>query len=106
MTTPRTHAVPDATRLADALDGCAPLQSLWQRLARSQACFDAIRPELPAGLLSSLRPGPIDESGWTLLAANAAVAAKVRQLRPRLEQTLQQQGNQVSAIKVRVQLQS
>jgi hypothetical protein len=90
--------------LADALDQCAPLQSLRQRLARSQACFDAIRPAVPAALLCSLRPGPVDETGWTLLAANAATAAKLRQLRPRLEQALLQQGCQVSSIKVRVQL--
>lgn len=35
---------------------------------------------------------PIDEDGWSLLAANAAVAAKLRHLLPRLEGLLAQAG--------------
>ena len=54
-------------------------------------------------MLVHLKPGPVDESGWTLLAANTAVAAKTRQLAPRLQQSLQDQGWQVSAVRIKVQ---
>ena len=47
--------------------------------------------------------GPVDENGWSLLAANAAVAAKLRQLQPRLEDLLRERGWAVSAIRVKVQ---
>jgi hypothetical protein len=39
-----------------------------------------------------VRAGPIDDAGWSLLASNAAVAAKLRHLLPRLTDTLRQQG--------------
>jgi broad-specificity NMP kinase len=45
----------------------------------------------------------VDEQGWSLLAANAAVAAKLRQLQPRLEDRLRDRGWQVSAIRIKVQ---
>jgi hypothetical protein len=48
-------------------------------------------------------PGPVDEEGWSLLAANAAVAAKLRQIKPRLETILQERGWQVSSIRIKVQ---
>jgi len=54
--------------------------------------FRCIAPALPGTLLASLQPGPIDEDGWSLLAANAAVAAKLRHLLPRLEGLLAQAG--------------
>ena len=58
---------------------------------------------MPAALAAHVRPGPVDESGWSLLAANAAVAAKLRQLQPRLEDLLRERGWEVSAIRVKVQ---
>ena len=69
----------------------------------SNARYDAIRAELPALLSAHVRPGPVDEQGWSLLAANASVAAKLRQLQPRLEDVLRQRGWQVSAIRIKVQ---
>jgi hypothetical protein len=45
----------------------------------------------------------VDEEGWSLLAANAAVAAKLRQIKPRLETILQERGWQVSSIRIKVQ---
>ena len=47
--------------------------------------------------------GPIDDDGWSLLCANAAVAAKLRQLVPHLEQRLRDAGQPVTAIRVKVQ---
>lgn len=96
-------AVPDALPLGEALDRCEPMLRLQQRLAQASARMDAVRPLLPRMLSVHVRPGPADDDGWTLLAANPAVAAKLRQLQPRLEAALQQRGFQVSRIRIRVQ---
>jgi hypothetical protein len=94
---------PDALRLEQALGRSEPLARLTQRLRDADARFEAIRPMLPAPLALHVKPGPVDETGWSLLAANASVAAKLRQLQPRLEATLAQRGWEVSAIRVKVQ---
>jgi hypothetical protein len=94
---------PSPLRLREALNDSAPLMRLQQRLRESNARFEAIRACLPAALARHVAPGPVDEEGWALLAANAAVASKLRQLQPRLEQTLRLQGWPVTAIRVRVQ---
>jgi hypothetical protein len=62
-----------------------------------------ILPLLPLALSASVRPGPLDETGWSLLSANAAVAAKLRQLVPRLEERLRQSGHAVAGIRIKVQ---
>src|SRR5437763_17159469 len=74
--------VPDSLPIADALQRSAPLALLRQRLQDSRARFAAIQDLLPAGLAVHVKPGPTDENGWSLLAANASVAAKLRQLVP------------------------
>jgi hypothetical protein len=95
--------VPAATPLRAALVASAPLAALRERLRDSDARFDAIRGCLPAPLLPLVSAGPVDAEGWSLLAANGSAAAKLRQLRPRLEQVLRERGWQSSAIRIRVQ---
>ena len=95
--------VPNSLPIADALQRSAPLTHLRQRLQDSNARFDAIRGQLPATLAPHVQPGPVDDEGWSLLAANASVAAKLRQLQPRLEECLRQRGWEVSAIRIKVQ---
>ncbi|MEP7100482.1 MAG: hypothetical protein ABI781_08230 [Burkholderiales bacterium] len=94
---------PDALRIEQALQQSAPLARLQGLLRDSNARFEAIRASLPAAMAPHVRPGPIDEAGWSLLAANASVAAKLRQLQPRLEEVLRARGWEVSAIRVKVQ---
>jgi hypothetical protein len=65
--------------------------------------MNAIRPLIPPGLLISVKPGQADDNGWVLLVSSPAVAAKLRQLLPRLEAALRQQGWKTSAIRIRVQ---
>jgi hypothetical protein len=96
-------AVPDGVPVRVALDRCEPLRHLQQRLALSQQCLETILPTLPPELVPLTSAGPVDESGWTLLAAHTAAAAKLRQLRPRLEARLRERGCQVSAIRIRIQ---
>jgi len=95
--------VPDSLPIAQALQRSAPLVLLRQRLADSNARFAAIQGLLPALLAPHVKPGPVDDEGWSLIAANPSVAAKLRQLRPRLEESLSRRGWQVSAIRIRLQ---
>jgi hypothetical protein len=79
------------------------LSRLVDRLRESNAMFATIRPLLPAVLAANVHPGPLDEAGWSLLGANAAVAAKLRQLVPHLEDRLRANGHTVAAIRIKVQ---
>ena len=94
---------PDALRIEQALQQSVPLARLQHLILDSNARFAAIRPGLPATLINHVKPGPVDDAGWSLLAANASVAAKLRQLQPRLEEILRERGWQVSVIRVKVQ---
>jgi hypothetical protein len=96
---PTTAAMP----IADALGASAPLARLAERLRLSNTLFAAVAPLLPAGLAPHVSAGPVDAEGWSLLCSNAAVAAKLRQLVPRLEQRLGESALAVAAIRVKVQ---
>lgn len=89
--------------MADVMSSSPALSRLVDRLRESDAMLASILPLLPPGLSASVRPGPIDETGWSLLAANAAVAAKLRQLVPRLETRLRDRGHAISTIRIKVQ---
>jgi hypothetical protein len=95
--------VPDSLPIADALERSAPLVHLRQRLQDSNARYAAIHGLLPAALAPHVKPGPVDEESWCLFAANASVAAKLRQIQPRLEERLRERGWQGSSIRIRVQ---
>ena len=100
---PKPIAPAVAVPIADALRASAPLGRLAERLRLSNALFAAIAPLLPAGLAPHISAGPVDAEGWSLLCANAAIAAKLRQLVPRLEQRLREVGQPVAAIRIKVQ---
>lgn len=90
-------------KLAAVLDGCEPLGALMRRLHEARAHYETITPLLPPALCADLRPGPVETDTWTVLAANNAAAAKLRQLLPTLLQALRDGGWQGTSIKVRVQ---
>jgi hypothetical protein len=92
-----------ALPLADALQASKPLALLAERVRESKRRFDCITPVLPDGLAAQALPGPVDVHGWTLLAANAAAAAKLRQLVPRFEERLLLQGCRALPIRIKVQ---
>ncbi|MEO6363187.1 MAG: hypothetical protein ABIO71_08155 [Caldimonas sp.] len=102
---PRRFTPPSAAPLAigDALRASEPLGRLTERLRRSNAFFAAIRGLLPSTLAAHVAAGPADDEGWSLLCANAAVAAKLRQLVPHLEQHLRAAGHAVAAVRIKVQ---
>jgi hypothetical protein len=96
-------ATPAAVAMAEVMRSSPALSHLIDRLHESNAMFATILPLLPAALAASLRPGPLDQDGWSLLGANAAVAAKLRQLSPRLEARLRERGHAVASIRIKVQ---
>lgn len=95
-------AVPDPLALGEALERSQPLAALRKRMRASEVRFEQIRPLLPALLAAHVKPGPLDADGWSLLAANVAVAAKLRQLQPRLESALAASGWPAVAIRIKV----
>lgn len=99
---PVAPVTPDALRLREALARSAPLAALQLRLRESGARFDLIRPHLPPALAAHVRAGPLDAEAWTLLAANPAVAAKLRQLQPRLAAALTEGGWPALTLRIKV----
>lgn len=89
--------------VADALSGSAPLQSLLARLAASRQRWAVAEPLLPLNLRSQVQPGPLDDTGWTLLAANPAVAAKLRHLVPLIDEAMRRGGWNPTPIRVKPQ---
>ena len=92
-----------ALPIAEALRASAPLGRLAERLRHSNALFAAVAPVVPPALAASISAGPVDDEGWSILCANAAVAAKLRQLVPHLEQRLRETGQPVAAVRIKVQ---
>jgi hypothetical protein len=93
---------PDALSIAEALRGSAPLASLRDALRESSARFDAIKPALPGALAAHVKAGPVDADGWSLLAANGSVAAKLRQLTPRFEILLRAAGWTATTVRIKI----
>lgn len=97
-----TKPLPQALSIRAALDQSEPLLQLARRLQESNARFAAVQPVLPPALRAHVKAGPVDEQGWSLLAANAAVAAKLRHLCPLLQQTLEHAGFSARELRVKV----
>lgn len=85
-------SVPEPMPVAQALRAHESLVRLGERLEGSRRRLRVIAAALPGTLMASIQSGPLDEDGWSLLVANAAVAAKLRHLLPRLEALLAQAG--------------
>jgi hypothetical protein len=97
MSPPSRHrsppALPSRTLAIDqALAGSEPLAQLARRMRASQDRLTAITPLLPPAMRASVRAGPIDDAGWSVLTSSNAVAAKLRQMLPALEAHLRAQG--------------
>jgi hypothetical protein len=100
----RPRVTPGGVHRVDrALDGHAAFGRLLQRVQASRQRHQAIRDLLPDTLRAQVRPGPLDDDGWTLLVPNGAGAAKLRQLLPQLQAALRAQGWQDLPIRIRVQ---
>jgi hypothetical protein len=88
--------------MADALSQSAPLALLLERVRDSEARYAAVRGDLPGTLATQVSPGPLDDTGWTLLARNGAAASKLKQCLPRLQIRLRELGWSEVSIRVKV----
>jgi hypothetical protein len=95
---PRGASVP----LDEALRRSPSLAGLLERVRESEARWAMARSALPPALASAVRPGPIDDGRWTLLAASGAAASKLRQCLPAIDATLRLQGLAELPIRVKV----
>ena len=96
------HRRQQSVTIEEASLASPTLARLVQRGRESVRRFDAIKPMLPEAIRPCVRAGPINDSGWCLLADNAAVASKLRQLMPHIQAELSAQGLEVTAIRIRV----
>jgi hypothetical protein len=97
--TPGPHTRP----INEALTASTTLAQLLERLREAEARMVTVRETLPAGLRAHVRTGVLDETGWNLLVPNGAVAAKLRQCLPVIEQALVERGWKPTALRVKVQ---
>ena len=75
---------------------------LTERLALSNQRWQCVAQKLPAAMHAAIQPGPIDDAGWTLLARNGAVAAKLRHMVPVLEAQLAANGWPPLTLRIKV----
>jgi hypothetical protein len=94
---------PNALPLTQVLEQNSMLTHLRARLADSQRRFEVIRPLLPQGCINDIKHCPASEHEWTLLVSSPAVAAKLRQWKPELEDALAKQGWIGQTIHIKVQ---
>jgi hypothetical protein len=95
-------SVPEPLPIRQALGQHTGLARLGLLLQESNRRMAIISVALPGALARFVKPGPIDEEGWTLLASNAAVAAKLRHLQPRLLELLAEQGLPPAKLRIKV----
>jgi hypothetical protein len=89
--------------LEQALGAAPPLAALQERIRESLWCLEQVRHLIPVSLRPHVVAGPLQDQEWCLLVASAAASTKLRHLLPSLQQTLTQQGAQVTAIRIKVQ---
>jgi hypothetical protein len=88
--------------LEEAVLRAPSLANLVLLAQTSQRYLACIKPLLPPALLPAIAAGPIEDTVWCLVVQGNAVAAKLRQMLPRLVTHLQAQEHRVSAIRLRV----
>lgn len=86
-----------------AMEQAPGLHSLMDRLRMSQSCLQAVSTVLPDALRKQVQAGPLNDQEWCLLARSPAVSTKLRQLLPRMLHVLQQEGWDITHIRVKVQ---
>ncbi len=103
---PRAKQPVQAVSVSDALERAPTLARLTALAHQSQHCLSLLDTLLPSALRSGIQAGPIEGTQWCLLAANSAVAAKLRQLAPALTAHLRAKGYEITTIRIKVQTRS
>ncbi len=98
----RTVRVRDAVPVLQAVQRAPSLAGLAQLAKRSAQCLQLVTPLIPVPMRSAVQAGSLDAGQWCLLAANSAVAAKLRQLSPALAAHLRTHGQEVQEIRIKI----
>lgn len=91
-------------RLNSYFDASQELRQLSHKVEQLLALQRHFEQLVPTSLAHTSRVVQLDRQTLTLAADNSAVAAKLRQLAPRLARMLQESGQEVTAILVKVQV--
>ncbi|MBP7914033.1 MAG: DUF721 domain-containing protein [Vitreoscilla sp.] len=94
---------PHTRPITEALTANTMLAQLLERLRESEARLETVRSVIPSALRAHVRAGVLDDTGWNLMVPNGAVAAKLRQSLPSIEQALAERGWKTTALRVKVQ---
>ena len=70
----------------------------------SNARLQALQALMPSGLHTQVQAGPIQGDTWCLLVRSNAAANKLRQLTPAFIAHLKNQGWEVNAIRLKIQI--
>jgi hypothetical protein len=98
----RTVRVREAVPLTQAIERTPSLASLARLAEQSARCLRLITPLIPTPMRSGVQAGPLQSGQWCLLAANSAVAAKLRQLTPAMAAHLRTHGQDVQEIRIKI----
>jgi hypothetical protein len=96
--------MPSAVSVEQAMQRAPSLAGLAQLAKHSAECLRVVTPLIPASMRSGVQAGPLDEGQWCLIAANSAVAAKLRQLVPALAAHLRTHGHAVQDIRIKISM--
>jgi len=88
--------------LEQVVDSAPSLAHLSAMARDTQNRLRAITPLLPVSLRPHIQSGGVENDVWCLLAANSAVAAKLKQTLPALSAHLRSKGWNVKTIRVKV----
>lgn len=97
-----TPSVPPNVPIRQALARSEPLARLTERLRESSQRLLVVQTLLPPAMRLLVRSGPLDSEGWTMLADNGAIAAKLRHMVPVMQQRLVAEGWPPLPIRVKV----
>jgi hypothetical protein len=90
----RTSTLPkSALPIVAAVQQQPTLARMVQQQHASEALWQSTQACVPVAMRGAVRAGPLQEGSWCLIAANSAVAAKLRQLQPFILNAAQQQGH-------------
>lgn len=93
-----------ARKISDLLAHSGELRALSGRARRLAELQQVLLEVVPSSLINATRVKTLRAGTLVVLAGNAAVAAKLRQLAPRLLLHVQKQGIEVTGIQVEVQV--
>lgn len=94
--------LPPALTLNQAMDGAPALSRLAHQVEQSTSMYRCIQGLIPPTLQAQVRPGPLEQRDWCLMVSHSSAAAKLRQLVPLIRTRLQQEGWDVTTVRVKI----